>query len=162
MMKEFTAYLDHPSQTALKTLHAALLKDPGFSRATTWLEHAHDLSMQQRHDEVIRLVLAQMPGALLSPVAHGLLSEAFAGIGDQERSRREAYYAHVAVEAILSSGDGTEPAPWQVLQVADEYAALSNLRLEPVGQAVHQNGGRMYDVISCADGSSRYFELVSG
>lgn len=155
----FTAHVEGPTAHTRTRLQAAVTADPGFQRSTDWLPRAADLLAQDRHDEVIRLLMDRMPGLLLSPVAHGMLARAHAGIHQLDDARREAYYRDVALQAILDSGSGTRAQPWQVLQVADEYTVLDHLGLVPQGQRV-EHGDATVDVITCSDGSERCFELV--
>lgn len=155
----FRTYLDQPSKASLSRLHAAIVASEDFERATPWLSRAEQLLSQERYDEVIRLITQRMPGLLLCPIAHSMLSYSYEQIFETERSRREAYYAGVAMEAILDSGSGTQADPWKVLHVADEYAVLEHRGLEPLGQQSQEESG-MFDVVECSDGSQRWFSLV--
>lgn len=157
----FTAYVDAPSDATLRPLHRAIVGSPDFNRATTWLLRATELAAASRHDEVIRLVEGLMPGALLCPDAHALLSAAYSGIGDTARARREAFYAGLAVEAILASGDGSRARPWVVLHVPDEYAALARLGLGVTQQRAVDIDGVVHDELTLSDGSTRWCRFAA-
>ncbi len=157
----FTAYVDAPSDATLRPLHRAIVGSPNFSRATTWLFRATELAAADRHDEVIRLVEGLMPGALFCPDAHALLSTAYAGIGDRGRARREAFYAGLAVEAILASGDGSKARPWVVLHVPDEYAALARFGLAATQQRAVDVDGLVHDELTLSDGSTRWCRFAA-
>lgn len=161
----FTAYVDNPAPANLRVLQTAITSDPTFERGTPWLERARELVGQERHDEVIRLVMERMPGLLLCPTAHAMLGHSFSRIGNRQESMRESAYAALAVDAIRQSGSGSSADPWRVLHVADEYHLLSELGLAPVSQRLVGDGGvgsdgGVIDVITCSDGSERWFELV--
>lgn len=155
----FTAYVDAATPGNLQALQSAITSDPSFERGTPWLDRARELVQQDRHDEVIRLVMERMPGLLMCPPAHALLGHAYSRIGNRQESQRETAYATIAVEAIRQSGSGSESDPWQVLHVADEYHFLAELGLDPVSQRMIDDGG-IRDVITCSDGTERWFELV--
>lgn len=156
----FRAHLDDDSPASLARLHDAIRGEPTFDAQTPWFGRATRLLEQERHDEAIRLVNQQMPGAFLCPDAHQMLSHAYEQIRDRDRSRLEAYHARAAIDVILGSGAGTPERPWQVLRVVDEYAVLRHEGVEPTEQRLVQSGGREYDVHGCADGTERWFELV--
>lgn len=155
----FRAYSTSPSTAGLRRLHQEITRSPDFERATTWLPRAQDLMAQERYDEVIRLIMERMPGLVMSPTAHSLLSIAYGEIGDREQSRREAYYTDLAITAIIDSGAGTPTSPWTVLHVADEYAALQHLGLRPVAQA-SEGDEQVLDTIECSDGSQKWFRFA--
>lgn len=156
----FTAYVESPSEATIRRLQRAIVASPSFNRATAWLDRASELATGDRHDEVIRLVGGLMPGALLCPDAHALLSTAYAGIGDNDLARREAFYAGVAVEAILGSGDGSKARPWVVLHVPDEYAALARLGLACTMQRAVEVDGLVHDELTLSDGTTRWFRFA--
>lgn len=160
LQSAFSAYLDAPGPVRLAELHREITSSHNFLRATVWLERATELADASRHDELIRLLTRLMPGVLLSPTAHAMLSVAYGGIGEREESQRHRFYAEVSLEAIAGSGDGTEERPWRVLHVADEYALLSSLGLAPAGQRSVEMSGRLIDEITVSDGTQRWFELV--
>lgn len=153
-------YLSSGAHGALAAFHAAMLAQPDFSRATPWFDRAAQLSTQSRYDEVIRLVTAHMPGAFACSDAHLMLSLAFAGIGDENRATREAFYAQVTEQMVRDSGDGTEQRPWQVLHVADEYTLLRSEGVQPTNQRLVERDSRLFDMIACSDGTERWFEMV--
>lgn len=156
----FRAHLDERSAGSLERLQEAIRREPTFNSQTPWHARANDLLTQGRHDDVIRLINQQMPGAFLCPDAHRMLSHAYEQIRDRERSRYEAYHADAAIDVILGSGDGTRERPWQVQRVVDEYAVLRHARIEPAGQRLIQSERREFDVHDCTDGTERWFELV--
>ena len=159
----FDQYLDAETPQALRRLHAAILDDPTFTRATPWWDHATRLLQQDRWDEAIRVVNRFMPGAFLAPDAHQMLSYCHSQIHAAEEGRLHAFYATTAIEAIGISGVGTEASPWQVLHVADEFAFMRHRGFQPQQQqTVELPGGRLLDAHVCSDGVERWFELVGG
>lgn len=145
---------------ARRNLQQAIAETPGFNRRTPWLVRAQALLAQDRADELIRLINAQMPGAFLCPDAHLMLSRALTRIHRTPASDRESFLAATALEFILDTGSGTEAKPWQVLRIADEYAVLAHLGLSPQCQTAHHDEGGVVDAIECSDGTERWFALV--
>ncbi|NLE97743.1 MAG: DUF4919 domain-containing protein [Propionibacterium sp.] len=154
------AHLDRDTPESLALLQGTIRSEPTFDASCPWHERATFLLQSDRHDEVIRLINAYMPGAFLSPDAHLMLSHAHEQIRDVDRSRLEAYRATTALRVVVDSGSGTRERPWQVLRVIDEYATLRHLRVVPAAQRLVIDGGREFDVHACEDGVERWFELV--
>lgn len=152
-------HLDEGSPATLARLFDAIRQEPTFDAGTPWHQRANELLEQERHDEVIRLIEAAMPGAFLSPDAHLMLSYAYEQIHADDRSRLESFHARTALDVIERSGSGTRERPWKVLRVVDEYAVLRDLQLAPVGQRLVEADGREFDVHELSDGSQRWFEL---
>lgn len=100
-------------------------------------------------EAVVRSVRAAMPGAFFSPGAHGLLAQAYAALGDEERAGRERRIARLALASVLRTGDGTAERPWSVLHLADEYDVLQAIGRTSTAQRLVRRGERRYDVHTC-------------
>lgn len=153
-------FVTQPNKPNARRLLASVASTPNFSRTTDWITRADELSRAERWDDLSRWITDLMPGVLMTPAAHAMLAQAYEGIYKTDESQRERFYASVAIQAIEESGSGTEADPWHVLHVADEYAFLRHLGLQPVGQEALGTPDNIVDVIECDDSSVRWFTLV--
>jgi hypothetical protein len=154
-----TAYAQGRDPDDLHRLRLAVRRAPNYNadldpvRVTAPLLEGGDFA------EAVRVVRALMPGAFLSPSAHSALAKAYDGLGDATRARREARTARLALEAITSSGDGSQERPWPVLRVSDEYDVLREQGRASRTQRLVTFHGRRLDHHECSDGSEAWFDV---
>lgn len=153
-------HLDHRDAASLARLRHAIMSDVTFDVASPWFEPAAELAAQERHDELIRLLDAHMPGAFLSPDTHQLLAHALSAIGERTQAEQERFLAHVSLELILDSGDGSQTRPWQVLRVLDEYAVLRHRGFPVAAQRRDDDSARTLDVHRTSAGRELWFEVL--
>ncbi|WP_297742593.1 DUF4919 domain-containing protein [uncultured Tessaracoccus sp.] len=153
-------HLEHRDASSLARLRHTILSDATFDVASPWFEPAAELAAQERHDELIRLLDAHMPGAFLSPEAHQLLAHALTAIGERTQAEQERFLAHASLELILDSGDGSQTRPWQVLEVLDEYAVLRHHQVSVASQRRDVDGARTLDVHRTSAGRELWFEVL--
>ncbi|EPH02755.1 hypothetical protein HMPREF1531_02066 [Propionibacterium sp. oral taxon 192 str. F0372] len=158
--ENFGRWVNTRSSVDRRALQKSIVRDPRFTRELAWQSRAEQLLADDRWDEVIRLVEFHMPGAFLSPVAHRLLAIAREEIYDSKGARAEWDLVHLSLIAIDESGNGNYAKPWQVFHVADEYALLSWKELTPEAQRCILTKDGIVDVITCTDGSERWFRLI--
>lgn len=92
-----------------------------------------------------------------------------ARVADQRKDEATAaYHRYVAqgiLDSVLRSGDGKTPeTAYKVIAVPEEYAALSNLGLQPGTQSLAKIEGRAYDIFEALDAEGRpagrvYFDI---
>lgn len=152
-------YLADKTKANAHRLFKAVSALPGFARPTPWLRHADRLGLQQRWDEIIRIIDFAMPGAVLSPAAHSVLSQAYSGLGRAKQALAEAQMYDLSIEVIFKTGEGTKESPWQVLHVADEYLVLQQLNLSATQVVTLTAGENPIDLIETSVGKSCYFQL---
>lgn len=91
--------------------------------------------------------------------AHQLAAAAYERIGDQVTAGRHGKIAQGLLDSILQSGDGQSfQTAFQVITMAEEYAVLETLKIEPQSQSLHHSHGQHFDVFrfcpaSAAEGS---------
>lgn len=103
-----------------------------------------------------------MPGAFLSPLAHGILRRAYAELGHSADAARERDLGRAALVTILTSGDGSRTRPWMVLRITDEYDVLAALREQRELLVPVEEPGRVLDRITTTQGNTYWFELLRG
>lgn len=154
-----TAYLENQDLEHLARLRSAVAAAPGFDPDLNLLAEVGPLVEEGRHQEVVDVVTAKMPGAALNPTAHMAMSMALEGLGREDAARRESIMVKVAVSSVLSTGDGTEESPWSVLRVADEYDVMRAQEITPQGQSSRTVDGRTVDRHETADGGEVWFVI---
>lgn len=68
------------------------------------------------------------------------------------------YQVDVCAE-ILASGDGSASKPYKVHTLAEEFMVIQLLGKERVRQELVDRDGKPHDRITCADGSSLWFDV---
>lgn len=142
-------YLADPTPATLAAVRRAVRATPGFDPGLV-VSEVDDLAALQR----------LMPGALLSPAAHGALAQSLARAGRQQAAARERLIARAALAGILATGDGSRERPWSVLRVSDEYDVLRSRRLRSTEQSLERDGSRHLDRHVCDDGSEAWFDVT--
>ncbi|WP_243059310.1 DUF4919 domain-containing protein [Nocardioides sp. SR21] len=142
-------YLADPTPASLADVRRAVRADPSFDPGLV-VGEADGLAALQR----------LMPGALLSPSAHGALADALARAGRQQAAARERLIARAALAGILATGDGSRERPWSVLRVSDEYDVLRSQRRRSTEQTLERDGSRHLDRHVCDDGSEAWFDVT--
>lgn len=79
---------------------------------------------------------------------------------DEERAARERRTSRLALDSILSSGDGSAERPWSVLRISDEYDVLAAQDRRSTDQELVVDGDRRLDHHRCADGSEAWFDVT--
>lgn len=151
------SYLNDPSPAQLDELRRQIRSANNFDHTLSKRSEATALLDQGQPDEALTLLMSLMPGAVLSPSTHAMLAVAHTVLADEDKAKREQFMAQLAIQSILSTGQGTEEEPWSVLRVADEYDVLSVLGREPVNQFCHRVDGKLVDRIEHPDGSATWF-----
>lgn len=80
-----------------------------------------------RVEEAKGLLESVLPGWILNPRIHQLISFAWHKLGQEEAAQYELAVAVALLNGILSTGDGSKAQPYLVLYPADEYDLLAYL-----------------------------------
>lgn len=153
------AFLADPGPTSYGVLSEAVRVLPGFLVEVLPDDLARTLETSSPEDAVHELS-ALMPGALLSPSAHGALALALDRAGRPDEARRHRSLRHACLAAVLASGSGTRDEPWRVLRVSDEYDVLRHLGRRPRGQQLVETGATLLDRVE-HDRGEVWFEVGS-
>ncbi len=154
-------YVADPTPDALARLRAVVRGSAGFRPDLLVEPLVRPLLDRGAFDEAVAVLQGLMPGAMLSPSAHGALAEALRGAGRPEQAEREARMARLSVRSILSTGDGSRSHPWSVLRVGDEFDLLRALGRRPRSQSLVPDGERRLDRHECDDGSEAWFDVTA-
>ena len=144
----------------LERLRDAVRASPGFDPGLDVVGAVTPLLARGAHEDVLDLVHDLMPGAYFGPSTHAALGAAHDALGDATRARQERRTQALALDSILTTGDGSRDRPWSVLRVSDQYDVLRSQRRASRVQTLVVDGGRSFDRHECADGSEAWFDVT--
>ena len=154
------AYALDPTPEGLHALHGAIMQDPSYDPMVLVSGTVIPLRREGRHQDVVDTIRSWMPGALLSPSAHGHLARAFTELGDTERSRTESKFSRLAFESIAATGSGSRENPCSVLRIEDEYDILRASSQRSVAQKQVTDERGQFDVHTLEDDDEIWFRLL--
>jgi hypothetical protein len=154
------AYAESRSADDLERLREVVRSSPGFDPGLDIAGAVAPLFAKGAHDEVLAVVRDLMPGAFFGPSTHAALGAAHEALGDATRARRERRTQVLALDSILSTGDGTRERPWSVLRISDEYDVLRSQRRASSTQTLIVDGDRSLDRHVCDDGTEAWFDVT--
>jgi hypothetical protein len=156
----FERYLREQSLESFMRLRDAVIALPGYEPYSNYKLEAHSLLEKTEFDKAVKYLMSKMPGWLLNPGIHKLLSFAFHKLGDEDKAKSEYALARLFLNAILSTGDGSEARPYLVSSVTDEYDVLEHLGRHLQQQTLIERGDKRYDRFDCKDGSQIWFDIT--
>ncbi|MCZ4325069.1 DUF4919 domain-containing protein [Brachybacterium paraconglomeratum] len=154
------AYALDPTAEGLHDLQAGIMAAPRYDPLLSVSRAVVPLLRDGKHQEIVDLIRSWMPGALLSPSAHGYLAKALTELGDAEAGRIEAKFSRLALDSIAASGSGSEEEPCSVLRIEDEYDILRASSQRPTAQRQVSDERGQFDVHTLEDGGEVWFRLL--
>lgn len=152
-------FLREQTLETFMSLRDAMIQSPDYDPYDHYQLEAHALLGEEEFEKVTEYLMSKMPGWILNPGIHKLLSFALHKLGDEERARMEFLLARAFLNGILSTGDGSEARPYLVSSVTDEYDVLEHLGKSLRQQSLVENEGRRCDRFDCEDGSQIWFDV---
>ena len=156
----FDAFIRNPTRETFAAVRSAVIKDKSYNPYGDSLESAAAMLEQAKFQDFLDHVPHLLPEHLLSPRLHMMASFAWRELGDEEGTKFEMSLAHLCIEGILKSGDGSHANPYPVLRVSDEYDVLGALGKKLVKQSLLKSDGKSVDAIDCEDGSVIHFDIT--
>lgn len=153
------AWLDSPSTAHLAGLHMAIQSQPNYTTSPNFIPAAEALRAGA-YQKALDALSSWLPGAFLSPLAHGMLAQALTGLGRTRAAELERRLARAALVTIFNSGDGSRTRPWIVLRVSDEYDIVSALGERAEVQAPVVASEQLFDRITTDRGRTHWFEML--
>lgn len=152
-------YLAEPSPALFQELSDEIVRSGNYQPSAHPLRIAAGLEAEGRAAQVRTALEAMLPGALLNPGIHLLLSEAYRQLGQTEDAHREIVWYQAVMSGILQTGDGSIQHPWRVLMISDEYDVLRALHQTSIRQELVTTLTGDCDKQVCEDGTEYFFEL---
>jgi hypothetical protein len=153
------SFLQDPTFETFMPLRDAVIGSPEYDPYDHYQSEAHELLGKGEFEKVAEYLLSKMPGWVLNPGIHKLLSFALHKLGDAERARLEFLLAKAFLNGILLTGDGSEEYPYLVTCVTDEYDVLEHLGKSLKQQSLVEKEDGRYDCLDCEDGSQIWFDV---
>jgi hypothetical protein len=154
-------YLQAQTEENFLALRHEIAAVPGFSRYASYEAVGFALVEQQKLTEALAALKAMLPGSLLSPGLHNLLSIIHTRMNNEEEAGNESYLALAIMRSILATGDGSEARPYLALQISDEYDVLKVLGKESTAQSLLRRLDRVMDRHECTDESVLWFDVTT-
>jgi len=154
------AYALDPTPEGLHDLRAGIMAAPRYDPLLSVSRTVVPLLRDGKHQEIVDLIRSWMPGALLSPSAHGYLARALTELGDAEAGRVQAKFSRLALDSLAASGSGSEEEPCAVLRIEDEYDILRASSQRPTAQRQVSDERGQFDVHTLEDGGEVWFRLL--
>jgi hypothetical protein len=157
--KQFTEFFQNPTASRYEELLKEQVAAPGYSGHEDYVELKSMIS-DDKMDEAAAELERLMTIYPLSPRLHLLASYRAEAIGNKELEEREQEIGFACLEAILSTGDGSEAKPYLCSKVSDEYDVLGIvLREEVEQQSLVQLGEKTCDKFLCQSGAEVHFDI---
>lgn len=160
MKQELTNFLQDPNQETFLAIRAAILAHPGYAPYSKDLAEIEAALFAKEPEKAQALLKAAQPNVLLSPRAHLFAAVLARGRGDQDRVGMETFFANTCARGILSTGDGSEQAPYLVLRVEDVRDVVKFLEKKLVAQTSVQREQRHLEQAQTEDGLSLWFDVT--
>jgi|GEM_PF-1669102 len=159
MNRELARFFELPGRATFLAARTAWLQQQVSPLTADELQSVGDLLAAGEAAAVIERVHGWKSRAAFSPRAHYFAGEAHAQLGELEQAEVERLAFSACLQGILSTGDGSRQKPYLISQIPDEYDVLKLLGLTCVKQRLVQRGRRSCDVLTCAGGSSIWFNI---
>jgi hypothetical protein len=160
LKRELTAYLKDRSPEGFLRLRGLVTGSRTYAPYSDELGQFQTLYRRAQYRKAASFLRGHLGNWLLSPRAHQMLAATHEKLGETEAAEMEKALAWLMLEGLLSTGDGTEAAPYQVTRLEDEYDLLEYLEKETTGQALVEANGRKCDRHTCEDGAVLYFDVT--
>jgi hypothetical protein len=160
MERQLTALVERPSQATFLAARDAVLGVAGLPLVATDLANLEQLLTDGQSQAVIDRIDTLPPSKVLSPRIHFLAAEAAEDLGDAATVELERSLFVITLQGLLATGNGTPGNPYIVCHPTDEYDIAEALGLEPAGQSLIEQSGRLFDVLVCSDGRELWFDVT--
>lgn len=157
---ELLQYLAEPKLDRFLELRAAVAGLPGYAPYSDNLREGWALFEEEQFEKAKGLLESVLPGWILNPGIHQMLSFIWHKLGQEEAAQYEFAVAVALLNAILSTGDGSKAQPYLVLYPADEYDLLAYLEKRSTSQSLEMLGEKRYDCQTCDDGTEIWFDVT--
>jgi hypothetical protein len=160
MQRQLSAFVDQPSRKTYLAVRDAVLRAAPLPLNTADLTDLERMLEEGEARQVLDRLDALPPSKVLSPRVHLLAAEAAEAVGDVAGGEVERFLFVLCLQGLLATGKGTRTDPYLVCHTTDEYDILEALELQPAGQSLVEDRGRLCDVLTCANGREVWFDLT--
>ena len=160
VLEAFDVYMSDPSAANYDLLRQSFINSPGYSPYDSDLEEVYAFLDEGKFASALNNLMAMMPNWFLNPNAHVLAGFLHHKLGNEDAAQMETALAHLMLQGILSTGDGSRERPYKVTHTDDEYDVIESFGKKPGSQALIKHDGRSFDNLVCEDGTAFWFEVT--
>jgi hypothetical protein len=160
MKQLLTTFLQDPTKENFLAIRAAVRGHPSYAPYSKDLAEIEAALFNNEADKAQEMLKAAQPNLLLSPRAHLFAAILARKRGEQQRVEMETFFANACAQGILSTGNGSENAPYLVLRIEDERDILKYIEKKMVEQALVHKEEKHFDCVKTEDGLSLWFDLT--
>ena len=107
---------------------------------------------QKNYEEALKIAEAVLSKNFVEVNAHMTAQIAYQETGNEEKAKFHSFMVEGLLNSIKSSGDGkSAEKAFEVIAVSEEYGLLRALGLRPIGQALVEKDGHMFDAMTVVD-----------
>ena len=107
---------------------------------------------QKNYDQALQIAESVLAKNFVEINAHMTAQIAYQETGKTEKAEFHKFMVEGLLNSIKGSGDGKSPEKaFEVISVNEEYGLIRSLGLKPTSQALAENKGHSYDVITVID-----------
>lgn len=155
----YEAFLEEPTADNYRRVRRIVLAQSRGVRDPLGLVAISELCEEGRFVEAREQLQRTWSSWCLSPRFHWLAGYASSRLGDDEDVELCRFQFETCLDALLTTGNGSEMSPYDVVQPADEYDVIRALGLHARNQRMIQRDGRCLDVVACDGGMDVWFDL---
>ena len=101
-----------------------------------------------------------MPTAALSPGIHAWGMLAALELNDRDDAELERFQYDCCLQGLEATGDGSQRHPYQVTYASDPHDLLESRGIRVERQELREKGDRRFDVITCEDRATVWFDVT--
>lgn len=148
-----------PTAENYLAIRSVLMNGEHYDPYSTDIGELEQLCEEKQFARVLKMV-SRNENLWLSPWAHLQASKAARMLRQQARAKREATLMAACLAGIQATGDGSRERPFVVTRVSDEYDLINSLGKKMSEQRlVSGDGGKYFDALDCADGTTVWFDI---
>jgi len=107
---------------------------------------------QKNYEQALQIAESVLAKNFVEINAHITAQIAYQETGNTEKAEFHKFMVEGLLNSIKGSGDGKSPEKaFEVISVNEEYGLIRSLGLKPTSQALTENKGHSYDVITVID-----------
>lgn len=160
VLQVFDVYMSDPSAVNYDLLRQSFINSPGYSPYDSDLEDVYAFLDEGKFTSALNNLMAMMPNWFLNPNAHVLAGFLHHKLGNEDAAHMETALAHLMLDGILSTGDGSRERPYKVTHTDDEYDVIESFGKKFGSQALIKEADRSFDNLTCEDGTTVWFDVT--
>lgn len=157
MENNFIKFIKDPTVELFLAARADIISHEHYNPYGNHLNELTDLLDAEKYQEAIDLDDINL---IMSPRAHLYKSFAQKELNNENLAELEGMIAHLIMDGIEMTGNGTFENPYLVTSVSDERDMLARWDEQFASQSLKHSGDRSFDIITTISGKEIYFDIT--